>query len=360
MKDYYKTLDVSPNASVEEIKKAYRKLAHKHHPDRGGDEKKFKEINEAYQVLGDKEKRSQYDRFGKAFEGQGPGYGPFGYGPSKGGFDFGRQGFDFGDIDLGDIFSDFFGGGTRTKVRKRKGQDTSIDLEITLEEAFKGKEQELKLKKKVICPRCQGNGAEPGSHLKSCPTCGGRGRIQQVYRTFLGSITRTGLCPECQGEGKIPEIECNLCKGQGRVIDVESILIKIPAGINDKEIIKIENKGEAGPRGSQMGDLYVKIHLKKHPKFKREGNDVYYELPLSFSQAALGDIIEIPILEGKVKLKIPAGIESSQELRLKGKGIPHLYQRGVGDQIVIIKIITPKSLSRKQKELLKKLKDENL
>jgi len=362
-KDYYQILGVSRSASAEDIKKAYYKLAHKHHPDKsGGDEKKFKEINEAYQILSDKEKRGQYDRFGRAFEGGGAA------GPE--GFDFqwawGRPGanveFDFGD--LGDVVEEMFGfgGGPRTRKKDvRKGKDIELGLEIPLEDTLKGKEREISLEKYITCSRCQGTGAEPGTKTNECFSCRGTGEVQQIKRTFLGSFTRFATCPECKGEGKRPDKPCNVCKGEGRVRDEEKIRIFIPAGIDTNQVIKVEGRGEAGRKGGKSGDLYVRIFVKAHPVFKRKADDLYISLPISFSQAALGDEVETPTLEStKILLKVPEGAESGKILRISGKGIPHFSGYGRGDLYVELIVKTPKKLTKKQKELLEKLKEEGI
>ena len=359
-KDYYKILGVSKDASPEEIKKAYYKLAHKYHPDKGGDEKKFKEINEAYQVLSDKEKRAQYDRYGQVFEGA-PGFEP--------GFDFtwawGRPGFDFdfgGFEDLGEMFEEIFGFGVpKGKRDLKRGRDIKISLEISLEETLKDKEKEIVLEKMITCPRCQGTGAEPGTKLKECFSCRGTGQVQEIKRTFFGSFTRYTICPVCKGEGKIPEKPCNVCGGEGRIKGEEKIDILIPAGVDSNQAFKIPGKGEAGRRGGKPGDLYVRILIKPHPVFERRGDDLYCQVPISFSQAALGDEIEVPTLEGKrILLKVPAGVESGKIFRISGKGIPHFSSQGRGNLYVELKLKTPKKLTQKQKELFEKLKKEGV
>lgn len=367
MKDYYQILGVSRNASQDEIKKAYRKLAHKYHPDKGGDEKKFKEINEAYQVLSDKEKRTQYDQFGKVFEGGGS--------PGAGGFDF-RQGqakwgeginFDFGDLGdiggIGDIFEEFFGSwGKKGGVKDlRKGDDIRIDIELSLEDVMKGKEEEISLYKYITCSRCHGTGGEPGTKVRECFTCRGTGRVQQIKRTVFGSYTRSVVCPECGGEGYIPEKPCNVCKGEGRIKGTENIKIFIPAGVDTNQIIKIKGKGDAGRRKGKPGDLYVRIFVKPHPIFKRKGDDLYVKLPITFSQAALGGEVVIKTLEGKkILLKIPSGTESGKILKISGKGIPHFSGFGRGNMYIELEIKTPKRLTKKQKELFEELRKEGI
>ena len=362
-KDYYQILGISRDASADEIKRAYRQLAHKHHPDKGGDEKKFKEINEAYQTLSDKEKRAQYDRFGRVFEGfpgGGPGFEPgFGFGVGRGKFGEDFE-FDFGD--LGEMMEEIFGFG-QPQGRKdlKKGKNIEIEIEIPLEDTLKGKEKEITLTKMVSCSRCQGAGAEPGTKITECFSCRGTGEVQQIKKTFFGSFTRYIICPECGGEGYRPEKPCNVCKGEGRVRKEEDIKIFIPAGVDTNQVIKAEGKGEAGRKGGKPGDLYCRIFVKSHPIFKRKGDDLYLKTPISFSQAALGDEVEITTLEDKkVLLKVPPGTESGKILRISNKGIPHFSGYGKGDMYVELVVKTPKRLTKKQKELLEKLKEEGI
>jgi len=363
MKDYYQILGVSRSASPEDIKKAYYKLAHKYHPDKGGDEKKFKEINEAYQVLSNKEKRTQYDRFGRIFE-ETPGAEP--------GFDFqwawGRPDIDFEDIfrtdfeDLGEMMEEMFGFGVRQRRRDiKKGRDIEIDMEIPSEDVLREREREISLYKQIPCSRCQGTGAEPGTKISECFSCRGTGEVQQIKKTFFGSFTRFTVCPECKGEGQRPEKPCNVCQGEGRIKAEENIKIFIPAGVDTNQVIKVEQKGEAGKRGGKPGDLYVRVFVKKHPIFERKGDDLYVSVPISFSQVTLGDEIEVSTLEGaKLLLNVPAGTESGKILRISGKGIPHFSGYGKGDLYVELIVKTPKRLTKKQKELLEKLKEEGL
>lgn len=357
MKDYYQILGISKDASLEEIKKAYRKLAHKHHPHKGGDEKKMKEINEAYQILSSKEKREQYDKYGRVFEGGNANYG------QASGFDFGgAEGFDFGE-DIGDIFGDFFGFRAEGSGRKgfNQGQDISVDLEISLEETLKEIEKDISFYKLVTCTRCEGTGAEPGTSLNECFSCRGTGEVQQIKRTFLGSFTKTTICPECKGEGKKPKNPCNVCKGEGRLKGEEKLKIKIPAGVDNSQVIKAPQKGEAGRKGGKSGDLYIRILIKKHPLFKRKGDDILISIPISFSQAVLGDEIKITTLERtKMILKVPSGTESGKILKISGKGIPHFSGYGRGSMYVELLINTPKKITKEQKESLKKLKELGL
>ncbi len=356
--NYYEILGVSKDASQEEIKKAYRKKAHKHHPDKGGDEEKFKKINRAYQVLSDKEKRERYDRFGKA-GGKGGGFGGFSGNYHQG--DFG-EGFDFGDI-FGDIFGGGFGGFSAQK--ERKGESIKIDITIDLSQAFTGTTIEKKLKKRNVCNSCSGSGADSGSGLKTCSRCNGKGKTETRKRTFFGTFSQMEICKKCNGTGEIPEKECPECGGEGRVEDIRNINIKIPRGIKSGQTIRVSNKGHAGKRGEKPGDLLVKVRIKKHKIFKRKGDDLYQTTHISFSQAALGGVVKVPIFDQNgdikdVKLKVPKGSESGKTIRLSGKGMPQLSGYGQGDLYIDLKIKIPKKISKKQKELLKKLKKEGL
>ncbi len=358
-------LGITKGASQDEIKKAFHKLAHKYHPDKGGDEKKFKEINEAYQVLSDAKKRQQYDQFGAGFENMGQGQGsPFGQ-------DFTwawqnqSQNMDFED--MGDIFENLFsfggGGGGRATKRKdiKKGKDIQVDLEITLEETLKQTERKITLSKQLTCQRCHGNGAEPGTKVNECFACRGQGQVQQVKRTILGSYTTFGVCPECSGEGTKPEKPCNVCKGEGRMKGHQEINIEIPAGIDNNQAIELEGKGDAGKKGGRAGNLYVRIYVRNHPVFARKGDDLYVAHEIAYSQAILGDEIEIPTLEKtNILLKVPAGTESGKVLRVSGKGIPHFGGYGRGNMYVELIIKTPKKISREQRKLLDQLRQEGL
>lgn len=363
-KDYYEILGVSKTASQDEIKRAYRKLAHEFHPDKGGDASKFKEVNEAYQVLSDPQKRAQYDRFGATFEQSRTAGGFSGF---EGFRDFstfaeafgqnGNAEFDFGD--LGDIFSQVFGGSRQAgRSRRQRGQDIAVDVEISLEEAAQGVEKDFNLYKGVVCPKCSGSGAEPGSAIKDCSRCKGRGQIEETRSAGFFSFSQVRVCPDCKGLGKKPERVCLKCGGDGRVKDYQIISVKIPAGIEDGQIISLRGQGEAGTHGSSPGDLYVTVHIRPSKFFKRQGDDLYYDLEISFTQAALGDKIEVPTLSESVELKIPEGVESGEMIRLKEKGLPHLHGRGRGDFFVRVKIKTPKRLSRKARQLLEELGGE--
>ncbi len=369
--DYYELLGVSKQASQDEIKKAFHKLAHKHHPDKGGDEKKFKEINEAYQVLSDTQKRQQYDQFGRTFDGMGGGNG--GQGFNGQGFDFnwawgnGRQnqdGVEFDFEDVGSIFEDFLGfGGARKSNKKdiKKGKDIQVDIELSLEEVLKSTYKKFSLHKFVVCHRCAGNGAEPNTKIKECFSCRGTGQVQQVKKTMFGSYTTVGICPSCQGEGTSPEKPCNVCKGEGRVKEQDEIEITIPAGVDSNQTLKVEGKGEAGKKGGKPGNLYVRIFIKENSSFVRKGDDLFSQAEITFSQAVLGDEIEILLLDKtKILLQVPEGTESGKVLRVSGKGIPHYAGFGKGNLYVELKIKTPKKLSKEQRKALENLKNEGL
>jgi len=358
-KDYYQILGVSRNSSPEDIKKAYYKLAHKYHPDKGGDEKKFKEINEAYQTLSNKEKKAQYDKFGRIFE-EGAGFEP--------GFDFGsawgRQAmdfeFDFGD--LSDLMEDFFGfGAGKQKKDFKRGKDIEVEMELPLEDVLKDREREIVLQKFISCSRCQGVGAEPGTNIKECFSCRGTGWVQQIKRTPFGSFTRSMTCPECGGEGFRPEKTCNVCKGEGRIKGQEEIKIFIPAGVDTNQVIKVEGKGEAGRRAGKPGNLYIRIFVKPDPIFQRKGDDLYVKTPISLTRAVLGGEVEMSTLDGtKILVNIPAGTESGKILKISGKGIPRFSGLGRGNMYVELIIKIPKKLTKKQKELLEQLREEGI
>lgn len=366
-KDYYKILGVSKNATDDEIKKAYRKLAHQHHPDKeGGDEAKFKEINEAYQVLSDKQKRSQYDQYGQTFEQakSGGGFGGF-----DGFRDFSSYangfGFDFGGERGGfeDIFSDIFGaagyGSGRSAAREQVGSDISVDVEISFEEMAKGAEKELNLFKKVMCDRCDGTGSED-KKTKACPTCQGSGKVQKTARSIFGNFTQIKTCDTCHGKGTVPEKKCKKCGGDGVVRDNVTVKVKIPAGIEDGQTLRLTGYGEAAKGSGRAGDLYLTIHVKPDKRFVRRGNDVFSTEEISFSQAALGDKIEVDTIDEKVKIKIPSGTQNGTLFKIKGSGIGKLRGFGRGDHLVEIKIKVPDNLSRGQRKLIEELKEEGL
>jgi molecular chaperone DnaJ len=365
--DYYEVLGVAKTATQDEIKKAFHKLAHKYHPDKGGDEKKFKEINEAYQVLSDQQKRAQYDQYGRVFENGQPGTGgnPFGDQGFNWAWGSRPQGeeFEFDVGDIGDIFSEFFGGARpgRGKKDTKRGKDIQVDVEINLERTLKESTEKINLAKQVVCHRCNGTGAEAGTKIKECFSCRGTGQVQQVKKTIIGSYTTVATCPECKGEGTIPEKPCNVCKGEGRTKGEEMIEVIIPAGIDSNQVIRIDGKGEAGKRGGKAGNLFVRIFVKQHPIFERRVDDLFSQSEISFSQAALGDEIGIKSLEGtNILLQVPAGTESGKIFKLSGKGIPHFNGYGRGNFYVELNIKTPKKLSRQQKELFDRLRAEGL
>jgi molecular chaperone DnaJ len=343
-RDYYEVLSLSRGASDEELKKAYRRLAIQFHPDRNPGnkeaEERFKELNEAYQVLSDPERRAQYDRFGHAaFQGA-SGQGPFG------GFDF-TQGFE--EV-FSDIFGDFFGTGRgRARSRTRRGDDLRYDLEVEFEEAARGTEKTVKFQRLTKCDACNGSRSRAGATAASpCPNCRGTGQV----RTQQGFFSISTTCGQCRGEGMIISDPCPKCQGQGRIRKSESLSVKIPAGVDNGSRLKLRGEGEAGYGSGPAGDLYVVIHVKEHDLFVRQDNDIVIEVPISFPQASLGCEIEVPTLEGKVKAKIIAGTQSGKVLRLKGKGIVDLHGYGRGDQLIRVVVETPRSLTPRQRELL--------
>lgn len=368
-KDYYKILGIGKGASTDEIKRSYRKMAQQHHPDKGGDPLKFKEINEAYQILSDPQRRAQYDQFGTSFEqakagGDFHGFEGFrDFSSFADAFDFfGGQQQTRGQADnfgFGDIFEGIFGGGGRSAGRRQsRGADISADLEISLEEAYCGVEKEVNLYKGVSCSKCGGSGAEPGSKVKECPVCKGRGQVEQRSRGGFFTFSQVKNCPDCRGAGRKPEKSCSQCGGDGRVKENKILKIKIPPGIHGGQIISLAGQGEAAPLGGGAGDLYITVRVRPDPRFRREEDNLIYELPITFSQAALGDKIEVPTLSGWVWLKIPEGVESDAVIKLEGKGMPRLQRRGFGDMMIRVRVKTPKRLSKKARELLGELKRE--
>jgi molecular chaperone DnaJ len=345
-KDYYKILGVEKSASQEDIKKAFRKLAHQHHPDKaGGDEAKFKEANEAYQVLGDEKKRAQYDQFGSAaFDGSAG----FGGGQGFGGFDFsGGAGFE----DLGDIFGDLFGGG-RSRQRERRGSDIQVDMELTFKESIFGVNKEIEITKTDTCDRCGGTGGEPGQGMETCKDCDGNGVQVGVQRTVFGNVQTKRTCATCQGTGEIPKKICTSCHGQGVDRKKQTLTVTIPPGVENGSMLRVRGQGEA-IKGGATGDLFVRLHVSRDHHFERDGATLISEATIGFTQAALGDTIEVQTVDGMVDLKIPAGTQSGAQFRLRGKGVPHA--RGRGDQIVVVKVETPTKLSREQKKLFEEL-----
>jgi len=358
-KDYYEILGVSRDASQEEIKKAYRRLAKKYHPDLnkdGGSAEKFKQIAEAYEVLSDPEKRAQYDRFGHV-------------GPEQG-FDFDFRDFRrareaFEEFGFGtaweDLFDLFFGEGMRTRARPRqrsraqRGEDLEYKLRLTLEDAAQGTRVKVTVPRYVVCDRCGGTGREPGSGVRVCPTCNGSGQVEYRRRTMLGSFVNVMTCERCEGTGEIIETPCQRCDLKGRVWEESRISIKVPPGVDTGSRLRLAGEGNAGLQGGPPGDLYIVVEIAPHDVFERKGDDLYVEVPITFPQAALGATIKVPTLFGEEELEIPPGTQSGKTFILRGKGIPHLRGRGRGDQYVTIRVEVPKRLSRRQRELLEEL-----
>jgi len=361
-RDYYEILDVDKSASQDEIKKAFRKLAVKHHPDRPeGDEEKFKEANEAYEVLRDDAKRKRYDQFGHAGVGSAAGGGYSGFEDIFGGDFGGAQGqgvhVDLGDTGLGDIFGSFFGSG-QAGGGPRPGRDVQTRVTVEFEQAVFGVEKQLKLDLQTTCEHCKGNGVEPGHELEKCDDCDGQGQQMRVTQTPFGGIQQAVVCPTCQGRGKVPEKDCTVCSGAGRKRKTRTIKIKIPAGISDGATIRLKDRGEAPQRpGGGAGDLYVQVNVKAHKLFTREGELILSDETVSMVDAALGTEIKVHTVDGETQtLKIPAGTQSGEDFRLKNYGVPRLGRNGRGDHIVRLKVETPRKLSRKQKQLLKDFK----
>jgi molecular chaperone DnaJ len=357
-KDYYKILGVEKNASQDDIKKAFRKLAHQYHPDKkNGDEAKFKEVNEAYQVLGDQKKRAQYDQYGSAFEhaqSRG-GFGGFEGFRDASGF---ANGFNINMDDLGDIFGgfgDIFGGNRGGQRRQSQGRDLHMHMNLSFSEAVFGVEKDIEIEKRVKCEHCSGSGAEPGSKVEECSTCNGTGKVTRVQRTILGNMQMQAVCEDCQGEGKKVSQVCTKCGGNGTELKKVKLKVKIPAGINHGESIRLSGQGEAGLKGAPAGDMYIQVSVAPDKRFDRQGYDINSVADISFTQAALGDKIEVETVEGKVKLKIPAGTQSGTIFKIRGKGVNRLQSSGRGDHFVKVRVKTPTSLNRKQKELLKEL-----
>lgn len=350
-KDYYQALGVDKKASKEDIKKAFHKLAHKYHPDKkGGDAAKFKELSEAYSVLSDDKKRAEYDSYGRVFSGGG----------NQGGF-AGAEGFDFSgfqgfeDINFGDIFSDFFGG---TRGGVRRGRDISIDLELTFAESVFGSERKVLITKTSTCGTCAGSGGKPGAGTKECSTCNGKGHFRETRKSFLGTVTTDRVCETCRGSGKIPKEKCATCHGLGVLRKEEEIAISVPAGIENGEMIRLSGLGEAVSGGSP-GDLYVKIHIKRHSTFHKEGNNIVMDLNIKLSDALLGSEYKIATLDGEISVKIPEGVAFGEVLRVRGKGVP--FEKGKrGDLLIRINITLPNKLSKHARELFEQAKKEGI
>lgn len=359
MANYYEVLGVSKDASEDEIKKAFRKLAHTYHPDKGGgDEAKFKEINEAYQVLSKKEKRQQYDQFGQTFHGNTGG--PGGQGQSGGGFDFNgfsSQGFDFNGTGFEDIFADMFGGGGRRGSRARSGSDIQVDVEISFEEMVYGVKKEIRLRKLSECDTCRGSGGEPGSKEETCSQCRGHGRVQRAVQSIFGTFAQEVACDRCHGKGKIYSKKCRTCGGAGRFQKEEALSVEIPAGVEDGQTLSVSGLGAVGEFGAPAGDLFITVHVRPHDSFKRQRDDITSRVSIGFSQAALGDTLSVETIDGLVKMKIPAGTQSGEVFRIKGKGVPHFGRFGHGDHLITITVVIPKKLSSEEKKAIERLRD---
>ncbi len=345
-RDYYEVLGVSRDASNEEIRKAFRKLAFQYHPDRNRDgdaADKFKEINEAYEVLSDSNKRAAYDRFGHS--------------GAEGIFGRGFEGFDFGDY--GDIFEGFFnffsGAGTTTRRAPRRGNDLRYRISITFEEAALGCEKEISITRTEVCDTCHGTRAKPGSQPARCPECNGTGQVRRVQRSLFGQFVNTSVCGQCHGEGSLITEPCLDCRGSGLQKQKRHISVKVPAGVDDGNTMRLTGEGDAGSRGGSPGNLYVEISVARHEFFTREDDAVLYDLPVNFAEAALGTEVEVPTLYGESKLKIPTGSQNGRIFKLKDKGIPHLRGGGRGDQLVILQVVTPESLNKEQRRLFEEL-----
>jgi molecular chaperone DnaJ len=349
-RDYYEVLGVPKSASADEIKKAFRRLAVQHHPDKeGGNETKFKEINEAYEVLKDQQKRQRYDQFGHAGVGGAAGGG--GGNPFEG---FGGQGQNV-NFDLGDLFGSFFGGGAGGQQQRRRGQDVAIEITLDFKEAVFGIEKEIALNLEAECKHCKGDGAEPGFGNKTCPTCKGAGQVNHAINTVFGTINQTATCQHCHGTGKVPEKVCSRCNGRGTERQRQNLKLKIPAGIDDGATIRISGRGEA-IHGGEKGDLYVAVRVKPHKKFTREGTLILSTETVDMITAALGGELEVDTVDGKLTMKIPAGTQSGTDFKLGGHGIPNLRTGARSAHIVTVHVETPTKLSRKQKQLLEEFR----
>ncbi|EPC00082.1 molecular chaperone DnaJ [Litchfieldella anticariensis FP35 = DSM 16096] len=350
-RDYYEVLGLERGADQKEIKKAYRRLAQKYHPDRNPDDEtaaeKFREVSEAYEVLADSEKRAAYDQFGHAgVEGQAGGFGAGGFGGAGAG--------GFSDI-FGDVFGDIFGGGSarRNPNAPQRGSDLRYNLELDLEDAVSGTTVDIRVPRHVECERCDGNGAEPGSSKETCPTCGGHGQVRMQQGFFAVQQT----CPTCHGSGQMIKVPCHKCHGEGRVRETRTLSVKIPAGVDTGDRIRLNNEGEAGMNGGPPGDLYVQVAIKSHPIFQRDGRHLQCEVPINFVDAALGGELEVPTLDGRVKLKIPPETQTGKLFRLRGKGVKPVRGGPPGDLLCKVVVETPIKLNEDQKELLRRFQD---
>lgn len=357
MKDYYQILGVPRNASGEDIKKAFRHLAHQYHPDKsGGNAEKFKEVSEAYQILSDEKKRSQYDRFGSAAFGGAEA----GFGGGRGGFewDFSNFGKDFEGVDLGEIFGDMFGFGSGSRERSPRGRDIAIDIELSFKEAIFGVERTVLLRKSALCDVCKGDGKEPGTAAITCTRCNGTGSVHETRKSFFGSITNLRTCTICHGKGEVPQQLCRACRGEGVVQASQELPITVPPGIQDGEMIKLVGKGEA-MAGGIPGDLYVKIHVLTDKRFNRTGYDLMTSLDVAMTEALLGTPKELSLLDGSIQIQVPSGTASGSLLRIRGKGVPR-PRGGRGDVLVKILVKPPRRISKKAHQLLEELKKEGL
>ncbi len=358
-RDYYEVLGIAKSASADEIKKAFRKAATQHHPDKeGGNEEKFKEVNEAYEVLSNPDKRKRYDQFGHA--GVGSSAASDGGNPFAG---FGGQGqninFDFGDLGLGDIFSSFFGGGFNGQQRgsqQVRGRDVETAVDLSFEQAVFGTQVDLNLKLEDTCEHCKGTTVEPGHEMKTCDTCKGSGQVVSVTRTVFGNIQQASICPTCKGTGKVPEKVCTVCRGKGTQAKHQEIKLKVPAGIDDGAIIRLREHGEAVANGPK-GDLFVNIRVKPHKQFTREGELILSEDHVGMVEAALGTEIDVDTVDGPVRMKVPAGTQSGTDFKLSGHGVPHMRGHGRGAHIVTLTVDTPTKLSRSQQDILKQFEN---
>lgn len=357
MKDYYTILGLERGASKDDVKKAFRKLAAQYHPDKKtGDEERYKEVTEAYAVLGDDKRKAEYDAYGHAFSGgggaQGTGFSGFNWADfQQAGGGFGGQGFEF---DLNDIFQNFGFGGNNQAAR---GRDVSIDINLSFEESIFGVTRKVLITKNALCAHCSGTGAKTGTGMVSCSTCNGNGKIRETRQSIMGTFTTVRECTVCHGTGQVPKERCPHCAGAGVMRTQEEITIKVPAGINNGEVIRMTGRGEAMARG-QAGDLYIKVHVEAHSRIKRDGSTLTTSLPIKLTDALLGGVYHVETLDGTVDIKIPPGITHGEMLRIKDKGVP--YERGRGDFLVKISVETPRKLSRKAQKLVEELRTEGI
>lgn len=364
MKDLYEILGVSKTATQDDIKKAFRKLAHQHHPDKsGGSDDKFKEINAAYQILSDQSKRSQYDQYGPAaFQqgGAGAGGGSWEDIMRQAGFGGGGVNVDLGD--LGEMFGDMFGFGGRSggRATRSRGRDLEVELMVEIKDTVFGAKKDVKLHKVVTCTQCSGNGAEPGTKISQCKACGGRGQVGQMKQTFFGNVQSVVVCPTCRGSGNAIEKPCRHCHGTGATKGESTLSVAIPQGINEGETLRIRGEGEAGAHGAGAGDLFIHIRVKPDSRYTRHGNDLLVTVPIALSMATLGGTVTVETLDGPVEMKIPAGTQSGTVFRLAHLGVPHLQRSGRGHLLATVEVAIPKHLSKKQRELIEKLKDEGI